>query len=257
MRERPAGPARGGSSVREGGLSRAGRFQAGPSIPKFGPTRRKVPRCLPGPKRLRYPLPMGVGGTSSTAKWPSFLRGGDSGEILGRIAESDPLRLREATARRLREVWVLLEPDRVFHRALAVVADAVPCEQPPQDMGLWVHQKIDLAIEQLVRKDHEAERSYPEIVDEEDKVFPLLTESFFLEPELVRAASVAFNALDPLPRRAFFELLMEGKQPTDCIEAGPWDEDGLYQAIHQALAAIGLDLHSGPVEEPQPKKGVK
>ena len=38
------------------------------------------------------------------AYWPGFLRG-DAREILGRMLESDPLRLRERSAVRLRERW--------------------------------------------------------------------------------------------------------------------------------------------------------
>jgi hypothetical protein len=102
--------------------------------------------------------------------------------------------------------------------------------------------KIDLAIEQLAREDREAERRDPERLSREDKDFPLLTRCMFLEPELVRRCSVAFNLLEPLPRRAFFELLIEGRDAREVIEAGPWDADGLYVAIHTALAIFGLDL---------------
>src|SRR6185503_14751937 len=174
--------------------------------------------------------------------WPSFLRGGDANEILARLSEGDPLRLQEASARRLREVWYLLEPERVYHRALAVCAKAASKEAPPTDLGLWVRTQLDLAIEQLVRKDCEAEHAHPELVAEDEKVFPLLTDSLMLDPELVRSTSVSFNALDPLPRRAFFELLIEGREIGEGIEAGPWDEDGLYNAIQTALATMRLDV---------------
>jgi hypothetical protein len=69
--------------------------------------------------------------------WPSYLRGGDANEILARLSEGDPLRLQEASARRLREVWFLLEPERVYHRALAVCAKAASKEAPPADLGAW------------------------------------------------------------------------------------------------------------------------
>src|SRR5262245_15046119 len=170
--------------------------------------------------------------------WPSFLRGADAQEIHARLSQGDALRLLENSTRRLREVWFLLDPERVYNRAVGVCATAAAREDPPEDLAAWAHAKIDLAIEQLVREDLEEERAHPEFVSEEAKAFPLLTDSLMLDPELVRAASVAFNTLDPLPRRAFFELMIEGREIGECIESGPWDEDGLYEAIQTALATV-------------------
>ena len=174
--------------------------------------------------------------------WPSFLRGQDASEILAHLSEGDPLHLHERTARRLRERWILLDPDRTYHRALAVCAKAAASEDPPEDLAEWAARKLDLAIDRLVRVDLEAEAAQPEILSEEESDFPLLTQSLMLEPGRVRAVSVAFNALDPLPRRAFFELLIEGRPVGECLENGPWDEDGLYEAIQTALATVNLDM---------------
>ena len=187
---------------------------------------------------------------ASRKEWPSFLRGEDASEVLARLSNGDPLRLQEASARRLREVWFLIEPERLFHRALALCANGASKEDPPANLEEWVRAKIDLGIEQLVRADYEAEQAHPELVSEEEKVFPLLTDSLMLDPELVRFASVLFNALDPLPRRAFFELLIEGRDVGEVIEAGPWDEDGLYRAIQTALATFNLDVPSGAADDP-------
>jgi hypothetical protein len=203
---------------------------------------------------------MGVVGSSPKVgrpAWPGFLRAEDPQGIHARLSEGDPLHLREGTARRLREVWVLLDPDRVFRRALAVCADAVPCEDPPEDLAAWARVKIDLAIEQLVRADREAQLARPDVLTEEEKDFPLLTQSLFLEPALVRSASVAFNALGPLPRRAFFELLIEARPVPEVVEAGPWDEDGLYDAIQTALAPFGLDVPPGSTDDPPAGKRKK
>jgi hypothetical protein len=71
----------------------------------------------------------------------------------------------------------------------------------------------------------------------------------------VRFVSVSFNALGSLPRRAFFELLIEGREVPDVIEAGPWDEDGLYEALQTALATMGLDVPPEPPDDPEREKG--
>lgn len=133
-------------------------------------------------------------------------------------------------------------------------AHAAQKESPTAELGDWVLAKIDLAIEQLVRADLEAERAHPELVSDEEKEFMLLTECLSIEPELVRAVSVAFNALEELPRRAFFELMIEGRQVPEVVESGPWDEDGLYQAIQQALAALGLDAQTKTADDPPRRK---
>ena len=95
------------------------------------------------------------------AAWPSFLRGENASAISERLGQGDPLRLRERSALRLREQWVLLEPDRVFYRALGVCADAALLDEPPVDLEAWVALKIDLAIEQLVLGDRVGERAQP------------------------------------------------------------------------------------------------
>ena len=182
--------------------------------------------------------------------WPSFLRGETPGEIFWRLREHDPLRLREASARRLREVWYLLEPDRVFLRSLAVVAEHAILESPPEDLQAWARSKIDVAIDRLLRLDIEAERTRPETLTDEERTFPLVTVSMLIEPEYVRRVTVEFNALPPMPRRAFYELVIEGKNVEEIVEAGPWDHDQLYAAIQIALAPLGLDNHPAPDQKP-------
>ena len=183
-------------------------------------------------------------GSARQAAWPSFLRGEDVHEVYAHLCSGDPLRVRERSARRLRETWYLLEPDRVCDRALGVIAVAAKRDEPAEDLEAWAITQIDRTIAQLVHADAEAERRSPGLLSDEERKFPLLTQSLFLDPELVRTASVAFNALPPLPRRAFFELLIEGADVEECVERGPWNHDELYVAVHAALAAVGLDLYS-------------
>ena len=61
------------------------------------------------------------------AAWPSFLRGGDPEEIYARLSQGDPLRLLEHAAQRLRVLWYLLEPERVYKRALQLL-DVTPAD---------------------------------------------------------------------------------------------------------------------------------
>jgi len=182
--------------------------------------------------------------------WPSFLRGQSAEEIHAHLNSGDPLRLSERAARRLREAWLLIEPDRAYLRAVGVCAEAAAIEAAPADLEEWALAKLDLAIAQLVREDRENDSVHPEAGDEED--FPLLTECLMIEPALARRYSVAFNRLEVLPRRAFFELLIEGRELSECIEGGPWNEEGLHDALQAALSVFGLDALPEPSTEDSP-----
>jgi len=173
--------------------------------------------------------------------WPSFLRGGERGAIFARLSESDPLRLGERSARRLRERWLLIDPDRAHARAVALCADGAASEEPPRDLAAWTLEKIDLALEQLLRTDEENERN-AEPPGAEELSFPLLTNSLMITPEQVRRVAVAFNALEPLSRRAFFELLVEGRDVLEVLEQGPWDADGLHDHVTRCLGSLGYPV---------------
>jgi hypothetical protein len=192
----------------------------------------------------------GSGGAEGARRyWPAFLRGDDASEIHARLSgDGDPLRLQERIARRLRELWIMLEQDRVLKRALASCAYGAASEQAPEDLEAWTFAKIDLAIDQLRQRDAEAEEREPGLLAEDEKHFPLLTECLLREPGRVRHYSVQFNALPELTRRAFFELLIEGRDVLEVIEGGPWNRESLRAHVLQALAVLDLPL------PPEPKR---
>jgi hypothetical protein len=99
-------------------------------------------------------------------------------------------------------------------------------------------------------------REHPEVVSEEDGQFPLLTDCLVIEPELVRAATAAYNALDDSARRSFFELMVEGKPVSEVVEAGPWDRNQLYEAIRRAMATLGLDAKRKGGDDRGRKRGL-
>ena len=183
--------------------------------------------------------------------WPAFLRGDDASEIHARLSgDGDPLRIRERVARRLREVWFLLEQDRVAARTYLLCAYGAATEPAPEDLEVWSFGKIDLAIQQILHRDAEAEEREPGLLEEEEKQFPLLVECLLREPGRVRHYSVAFNALPELTRRAFFELLIDGRDVLEVIEGGPWNRESLRAHVLQALAVLELPH----VRAPQPRK---
>jgi len=186
------------------------------------------------------------GGTSSETPrrhWPAFLRGDGPSEVYSRVlGDGDPLRLQERVAKRLREVWLLVEHERLVTRTAVLCAKGALAEPAPADLESWTIGKIDQALEQLVRRDEEAEQSDPLHVEETEKVFPLLTDAMLRDPARVRGYCVRFNALEPLARRAFFELMIEGREVLEVIEGGPWNRESLHAYVLQALATLDFPL---------------
>ena len=148
--------------------------------------------------------------------WPNFLRG-EPREIHARLLESDPLRLRERCAVRLRARWILIEPDRAFARSAARAALCAAQEEPPADLVKWAIACIDQAFEQILASDRAAELA-GDPLDEEQRRFPLLTDCLLVPPERVRSIAVAFHALEVPIRRAFFELMVEGREVLEVLE---------------------------------------
>ncbi|MEQ1892027.1 MAG: hypothetical protein ABL998_05750 [Planctomycetota bacterium] len=170
--------------------------------------------------------------------WPNFLRG-EPREIHARLLENDPLRLRERCAVRLRARWILIEPDRAFARSAACAALCAAQDQPPPDLEKWAIACIDKAFEQILASDRAAELA-GDPPDEEQRTFPLLTDCLMVAPERVRSVALAFQALEDPVRRAFFELLVEGREVLQVLQEGPWvDADQLHDHTHASLRVFG------------------
>jgi hypothetical protein len=171
--------------------------------------------------------------------WPNFLRG-EPREIYSRMLENDPLRLRERSAVRLRERWFLIEPDRAFTRSAARVALSAAQEEAPAELESWAVARIDQALDQILEADRASELA-EDPPDEEQRTFPLLTDCLLVAPERVRSVTIAFHALEDLARRAFFELMVEGREVLDVLERGPWDADQLHDHALASLRVFGYD----------------
>lgn len=112
-------------------------------------------------------------------------------------------------ASRLRETFYLIDPDRLFERALSSVAVGMEREHERSSDPNWLVERVDQAIQRLLDRDREGERTgVPSESPQEH--FGLFVTGFFVEPELARAASVAFNSLPEIIRKSCQRLLIEG-----------------------------------------------
>ena len=68
------------------------------------------------------PLPVPPEPAAETKSLLARLAGKNASEVLSRISDGDPLRLYPSCAYRTRERYFVVDPDRVFERALSLVA---------------------------------------------------------------------------------------------------------------------------------------
>jgi hypothetical protein len=177
---------------------------------------------------------------------PRLLRGTPP-EVLGRLASDDPLRLQQQCAKIVKEGFYLVDPDRVFERALARIAVEGPPTPASELNRAWLDARIRGAIETIFDEEREEEREAPFACTPEDPRYTMLRQLFIAGP-FARTASWAFNRLPERTRRAFHYLALDKREVVECLALGIWSEDELYQDIWRALAALGYHNAEGRPE---------
>lgn len=185
------------------------------------------------------------------------LAGKPAEDVLARISNGDPLRVYPLCVQRLRDTYFILDPDRVFERALSLMAVGFEVEKECETDD-WLVRKVDRAIERVLDGDREDERT-GNPPENPEAHFRLFVEGFFREPLLARLASVRLNDLGEIARKSFHHLLIEGRSVDECLEMGLGPPERLQRDILTALQAIGLideegfkELLSVDPEEPRP-----
>ncbi len=168
-----------------------------------------------------------------------LLRGRDPESILSRISQGDPLRLCDLIGKHLRGRSLMIDPDRVHEKALAVIALAAARSAEPRFGPEWILEALDLAIERILREDREEERVAAGCPPENPAHYAFIHLAFATEPGMTRTAAVAFNNLPQLARRGFYALLVEGKSVEDCLAEGLGPREVLRMNILQSLKALG------------------
>jgi len=167
------------------------------------------------------------------------LAGRPASEVLARISNGNPLNLYAQVAQRIRETYFVLDPDRVYEKALLVVAVGIEVEARAFTRPEWLLGRIDRAIRLVLDKDSDEERSGvpPENPEEH---FALFVEAFFIDPSLARLSSIRLNGLEERIRKGFFHLIVEGRPLEEVLEMGLAPIERLQHDILTALEAIGL-----------------
>ncbi len=119
--------------------------------------------------------------------------------ILKRLAEGDPLGLRERVDARLRERWLLLDVERVHLRAMALVAHRAGSWSGRPGLERWLTNQVDAAIDEV-----RAEAG-PGAAD-------AIAAALGLEPRVARRLQAIFDGRSESERRIFIRIVLDGEE---------------------------------------------
>ena len=166
-----------------------------------------------------------------------LLQGTDA-EVLQRLYEGDPLGLRGAAMARLREEGYLLNPDRVLARLTATLVHESHKVVSTKKLRKWLFRATPRVLRDLVREDHESHRAGFADDAKTRSDHGWLAELLQLEPEIARAASVAFNVLPRSTRTAFFDVVLLKRPLPHYAETAGLDVPQVEGHIQEATLAI-------------------
>jgi hypothetical protein len=181
------------------------------------------------------------GDASTSAKsslWRRWLSGGTPREILARIVHDDPLHVRERVALALRARRLLLDADRVQLRALAHVARAAVSYRGRPELVDWIDVQVTRAIDDLLAADEHADQVASSSDADFSAGFAALARPLGLEPAQMRRACSAFNRLPEPERRAFFELVIDGRSLDELARNGRESATEIARCARRALETI-------------------
>ncbi len=171
----------------------------------------------------------------------AIVRSGETPQrILERLTTGDPLGLVELSARRVHERHYLIDAERLFERSLLRVAQMAPALKRETRFEPWLLERVDVAIGDLLRQDHERVLSGDLPWRTEHHGF--IEEWMRFEPAQALCAAVRFNGLSDGPRRAFFGLLVDTRSVAECLEAGLGPPEVLRENGQRAVTAL-LGVH--------------
>ena len=185
-------------------------------------------------------------------------------EILARIVPGDPLGVRAVVARRLKDRCLLLDPDRVHLRALALCArdaDAPQASGASRGRGSreWIGRLVDLAVDEVARSElralrdgrfaREVSRESAGSVEPRESGPPSwvhadLARPLRLDPNDMRAACARFNQLSQDERATFLELFVEARSLDELAREQGRSASTVARRARRALLAV-LDENEG------------
>lgn len=178
------------------------------------------------------------------ADWRAILAGASPREVLARLMNGDPLSLSTVVEERLRARAWLLDADRVYLRAAARCARLSARYRGDPILSAWLAERVDEAMLELVDEELEA-LSTEAPAGGETGVFETLARPLGLDPARTRRACAVHNALPEDQRRAFREVVLEGRDLDDLARTGARSATEIARSARQALLAVLAEIEAG------------
>lgn len=176
--------------------------------------------------------------------WRSILAAASPREVLARLMNGDPLDLAHVVEERLKARAYLLDADRVYLRTAARCARLAARYRGDPPLATWLAERVDESLLELVDEELEALASGAS-PQGELAVFESLARPLGLDPARTRRACAVHNALDEAERRAFREVVLEGRDLDQLARGSARSATAIARAARRALLAVLAEIEAG------------
>ena len=170
--------------------------------------------------------------------WRAVLAAASPREVLARLMGGDPLGLAAVVEERLRARAYLFDADRVFLRTAARCARLAVRYRGDPPIARWLAERADEALLDLLRTDAESDLRGEPPPPERLAAFQVLARPLGLDPARMHRACLAHNQLPQEQRRAFRELLIEGRSLDELAANGGRSATDIARAARAALLVV-------------------
>ncbi|HVS18781.1 MAG TPA: hypothetical protein VMT18_09305 [Planctomycetota bacterium] len=178
------------------------------------------------------------------ADWRAILAAASPREVLARLMNADPLGLARVVEERLRARAYLLDADRVFLRAAARCARLAGRYRGDPPLSAWLAERVDESLLELIDEELESLASGADPAGDL-RVFESLAAPLGLDPARTRRACAVHNALDEAERRAFREVVLEGRDLDELARGGGRSATAIARSARRALLAVLAEIEAG------------
>ena len=229
MRVSEGQPEAGWDGRAEGAGSPGGDLPGGD--PSAGQDAALLARAMRGP-------PARAGGAARDVDWRRVLVGASPREVLARLMSGDPLRLAAVVEERLRARAYLFDADRVLLRTAARCARLALRYRGDPPLERWLAERADEALLDLLRADAESDMRGELPGPERLAAFEALARPLGLDPARMHRACLAHNQLSEAQRRAFREVVIEGRSLDALAARGERSATEIARAARTALRTM-------------------
>lgn len=179
---------------------------------------------------------------------PAVLRGKNAREVLAALLCDDTLELSARCLARLRDQAVILPHQRLYLRTAARMAHAASTYRGAPPLDVWIAKCISISARQLLES--EREWAHHGLGDDEPGAdfHASLASVLGMEPQMLRRGCVRFNGQAYEVRRAFWDLVIEGRSLEQAAETDKVDRTILERRLQRAASALGIEPPQRPAD---------